>query len=250
MLVLLTRAMEEAMRTAAKLTAMGHHAILSPVLEMAPTGASWPNGVVDGVLATSAQAFELFSDSPDWPAPEARRLLPLFVVGARTKEAARERGFEGPAMIASDAKTLAISLSASLAPSSRLIYLAGRDRKPDLETELAAAAQLVEAIEVYAAQAAETIDEEAAVLIEAGQIGAVLHFSRRSAEILLGLANEAGLDVAGLTHIAISPDAAQPLREAGANAVHIAQHPNEAAMLALVGSLGSTLFPPIAGRSP
>ncbi|MEJ0096039.1 MAG: uroporphyrinogen-III synthase [Methylocella sp.] len=244
MLVLLTRAMDEAMRTATKLNAIGHHAILSPVLEMVPTGAQWPDGVVDGVLASSAHAFELFSDSPDWPSPEARRLLPLHVVGARTQQAARERGFEGRAMIAFDAKSLAVSVCTGLASPSRLVYLAGRDRKPDLETELARAGHVVETIEVYAAQRAEALDEEAAALIEGGQIGAVLHFSRRSAEIFLDLAHEAGLDVASLTHIAISSDAAQPLKDAGIDAVHVAEQPNEAAMLALVGSLGAALFSP------
>ncbi len=78
MLVLVTRALDEGMRTAAALAARGHNAILSPVLEMVPTGAEWPAGVVDGALATSAQAFEFFSASPDWPAPEARRLMPLY----------------------------------------------------------------------------------------------------------------------------------------------------------------------------
>lgn len=241
MLVLLTRALDEAMRTATKLAANGHRAILSPVLEMVPTGAEWPDGVIDGVLATSAQAFELFSDAPDWPLPEARRLLPLFLVGARTQEAARQRGFEGCAVIASDARELAASASAAAA--SRFVYLAGRDRKPDLETTLADAGHRLEVIEVYAAQPADSLDEAAVAYVEAGQIGAVLHYSKRSAEIFLDLARQAGLDVSGLVHIAISSDAARPLRDARIDEVHVAEKPNEQAMLALVSLLApKTLF--------
>ena len=246
MLVLLTRALDEAMRTAAKLETSGHRAILSPVLEMVPTGAEWPAGVIDGVLATSSQAFELFSDAPDWPLPEARRLLPLFLVGARTQEAARERGFEGRATIASDAKALAASIIADLAASSRLVYLAGRDRKPDLETTLSSAGHRLEVLEVYAAQPADSLDQEAVALVEAGEIGAVLHYSRRSAEIFLDLARQAGLDVSTLstlTHVAISSDAARPLRDANIDEVHVAEKPNEQAMLALVSLLApKTLF--------
>ena len=244
MLVLLTRAMDEAMRSAAKLSALGHHAILSPVLEMAPTGAQWPGGVIDGVLATSAQAFELLSVSPEWPAPEARRLMPLYVVGERTLEAARERGFAGRASVAPDAKTLAADLVAALAGEapSRLLYLAGRDRKPDLEAALTAAGHAVETIEVYAAEPAEALDPEAAALIESGEIGAVLHFSRRSTQLFLGLTRAAGVDVAGLTHVAISPDAAQPLADAGFKSIRIAAEPKEQAMLALLAASPSHVF--------
>jgi uroporphyrinogen-III synthase len=235
-LVLLTRALDDAMRSAARLAALGHHAILSPVLEMAPTGAQWPAGAVDGVLATSAQAFELLSATPDWPAPEARRLLPLYLVGERTCEAARGRGFEGRALVADDAGTLAGEAVARLggdAPA-RLLYLAGRDRKPDLEAALTAAGHAVEAIEVYAAEPAEALDPEAAALIESGAIGAVLHYSRRSAQIFLELSREAGLDAGSLAHVAISADAARPLADAGLKSIRVAGEPKEQAMLALL----------------
>ncbi len=71
MLVLVTRALDEAMRTAASLAALGHTAILSPVLEIVPTGAEWPAGVVDGVLATSARGFEFFSASAGLARPRS-----------------------------------------------------------------------------------------------------------------------------------------------------------------------------------
>jgi uroporphyrinogen-III synthase len=239
MLVLLTRAPDEGTRTAIKLAAHGHRAILSPVLDMVPTGAEWPRGVIGGVLATSSQAFELFSDTPDWPLPEARRLLPLYLVGARTQDAARGRGFEGPALIAADAKELAASVAAKVDASRRLLYLAGRDRKPDLEKMLAEAGKTVEAIEVYSAQAAESLSEDAATSLAAGEIGAVLHYSRRSAEIFLRLVRQAGLDVSKLAHVSISSDAAAPLRSAGFSEAHVAEQPNEQAMLALVAALAA-----------
>jgi uroporphyrinogen-III synthase len=252
MLVLLTRALDEAARTAASLAALGHAAILSPVLEIVPTGAEWPAGVVDGVLGTSAQAFEFFSASPDWPAPEARRLMPLYAVGARTLEAARERGFEGRATLAHDARTLArvmIKMLENAAPA-RLVYLAGRDRKPDLEAELTQAGHFVETIVVYAAEPAEALDPEAAALIESGQIGAALHFSRRSAQLFLELAREAGLDVASIDHVAISEDAAQPLIEAGVASVRVASEPSEQAMLALLAEGAHGFVDPERGARP
>jgi len=252
MLVLVTRALDEATRTAASLAALGHTAILSPVLEIVPTGAEWPAGVVDGILATSARGFEFFSASADWPAPEARRLMPLYAVGDRTLESARERGFEGRATLAHDARTLARAVVKMLdeAAPARLVYLAGRDRKPDLETELREAGHIVEAIEVYAAEPAEALDPEAAALIESGQIGAALHFSRRSARVFVELSREAGLDIGGFAHVAISADAAEPLTKAGVKSVRVAAEPNEQAMLALLTADPHVFVDPGPGARP
>jgi len=204
---------------------------------MVPTGADWPPGVLDGVLATSAQAFDLLSDSPEWPLPEARRLLPLFVVGERTRNAARDRGFAGAALIAPDAKMLASGAEGKIEGKGRLIYLAGRDRKPDLEAKLQELGHEVVTIEVYAAQPAESLTAEAAAGISSGVIGAVLHYSRRSAEIFLHLARGADLDVSHLIHIAMSPDAAEPLWNAGLPKAHACERPEEQAMLKLVNEL-------------
>jgi uroporphyrinogen-III synthase len=237
MLVLLTRALEEAKRTAARLAQEGHEAVLSPVLEMVPTGAMWPAGVVDGVIATSARAFELLSAEPEWPLPEARRLLPLLLVGAKTHEAARERGFSGPALIVPDAKTLAAELEVRFAAPRRFVYLAGRDRKPDLEDCLSKAGHTIELIEVYAAQPAESLVEEALIRAGRGEIGAVLHYSRRSAGIFLSVARNSRLDLSRMNHVCISHDAAAPLLAAGIHEVLVAKAPEEQAMFAIVNAL-------------
>ena len=65
----------------------------------------------------------------------------------------------------------------------------------------------------------------------------MLHYSRRSAEIFLGLARKAGLDLARINHICISHDAAVPLLDAGIHGVLIAKVPDEPAMFAIVNAL-------------
>jgi len=234
MRLLITRAAEEAARTAAKVVQKGHAAMLSPVLEMAPTGALWPAGVVDAVLATSAQAFELSSFAPDAPSPEVKRLLPLYLVGTRTGQAAAACGFEGAFKIAPDAKTMAQRVIADLTAQARLLYLAGHDRKPDLEAELSAAHFSLEVLEVYEAHAAAALDPDAAAALAAGEIEAVLHYSRRSAEIFVSLMHAAALDPSRLRHFCISSDAAIPARESGAAEVRVAAEPNEQSILALL----------------
>ncbi|MGO9005449.1 MAG: uroporphyrinogen-III synthase [Beijerinckiaceae bacterium] len=234
MLVVVTRGRDEAVRTARKLAARGHRSIVSSVLEMAATGATWPQGVVDAVIATSAQAFDLLKLEPEWPPPEARRLMPLFLVGERTATAARNSGFSGPMLVAPDAKNLATRILVQHTRPARTVYLAGRDRKPDLEARLGEAGLIVEAIEVYEAHAAACLSQEAIDGFATGTIDAVLHYSRRSAEIFLNLVQSANLAAAPLLHAAISADASQPLRNAGFAHIAVAAEPNEKSILALL----------------
>lgn len=234
MRILLTRATDEALRTAEKLAALGHEALFSPVIEMQPREASWPSGVLDGVITTSAQAFEQAQFSPEFPLPEARRLLPLFLVGNRTAEAAQRHGFTGALTLAADAKDLAEAIVAKLPAGARLAYLAGHDRKPNLEERCKEAGIEIIAVETYEARAAERLNETAAAALADHAIDAVLHYSRRSTEIFLNLAAEAGVDPAATRHIAISADAAAPLEAAGIADVEIAAEPKEQALLALL----------------
>lgn len=237
MLILLTRALEESKRTAASLAREGHETVLSPVLEMVPTGGLWPAGVIDGVIATSARAFELLSVVADWPLPESRRLVPLLLVGERAREAARERGFEGPALIAPDVKTLVADICSRSGVPGRLVYLAGRDRKPNLEESLTGAGYAIEPVEVYAAQPADSLSDAALALAGTGKIGAVLHYSRRSSEIFLTLARKEGFGLARQNHVCISHDAAAPLLDAGIHGVLIAKTPDEQAIFVLINAL-------------
>ena len=245
MLILLTRAREESKRTAAALASQGHKAVLSPVIEMQPTGALWPKGLIDGVLATSARAFDLLSTAPDWPLPESRRLMPLFLVGMHTSQAARERGFEGPALIAPDAQTLAAEILARSKEPKHFVYLAGRDRKKDLEECLSAGGHHIQTVEVYAAQPAEALSESALSFFGSGEIQLVFHYSRRSTEIFLSLAQAAGFDLTRLNHLCISPDAAAPLLDRRIASVLVARTPDEPAMFALLDALAALPKPPL-----
>ena len=233
MRLLLTRATEDSARTRSKLEAAGHEVLVSPVIEMRGTGARWPEGIVDAVLATSAQAFIRLASGP---APEARRLMPLFLVGERTEQAALTADFRGAAVVARSAAALTTTMSASAMTEGRMVYLAGVDRKQDLEDGLHARGCRPIVVEVYEALAAATLDGEAIASLAEGSLDGVLHFSRRSAALFSDLAAMAGLGVPTNKHFCLSEDTAVPLRTAGYPDVHIAGAPTEAALLALVGA--------------
>ncbi len=212
MRVLLTRAVEDAARTRAVLEGLGHRVLVSPVIEIVPLPARWPGGMVDGLLATSGQAF--FAVADDWgPPPEARRLVPLWLVGTRTRDAARQRGFLGAAFVAPNAISLAFEMS-KRPGRQQVAYLAGRDRKPDIETALAVTEQPVEVVEVYEARPVGSLTAQAEDHLSTCTIDAALHFSRRSATLFAGLVTASKLPVP--THnLCLSDDVAAPLLEAG-----------------------------------
>ena len=210
-LVLLTRAVEDAARTRAILEGLGHRVLVSPVIATEATGASWPGGVVDAVLATSGKAFVAITDGG--PMPEARRLMPLWLVGQRTEEAARAAGFLGQAYVAPNAVALAFELGKRRA-RNRVVYLAGRNRKPDIETALSVLDQAVDVVEVYEAVAAHRLEDYVAKAIADNTVDAVLHYSRRSATLFADLVLTTEVDARTL-HVCLSADVAAALAGEG-----------------------------------
>ena len=206
MRVIVTRARGDAARTAAALRARGHEALLSPVLEMVGTGVAIDPGEAQAVIATSAHAFAFL------PGEDLARLahLPVFVVGARTARAAAKAGLAPPRVVAAYAAELAPQIAAALPPAAHLLYLAGHDRKPDLEAALQAQGHVIEVVETYEARAVEALAPEVASALVRGEADAVLHFSRRSARLFAACAAKAGLatQADGLRHVCISRDAA------------------------------------------
>ena len=224
MRVIVTRARGDAERTAAALRARGHEALLSPVLEIVGAGAVIDPVGAQALVATSAHAFVVLAR------PDAERLahLPIFVVGARTAQAALSAGLAAPRLVAASAAELAPLLAAAMEAPARLLYLAGHDRKPDLEEALERLGFHLDVAVTYEARALEALSPEAATALAAGEADAVLHFSRRSARLFMACVGQAGLapQAARLRHVCISQDAAVDLL----TSVRIARTPDSAGL--------------------
>ncbi|MGE3245853.1 MAG: uroporphyrinogen-III synthase [Beijerinckiaceae bacterium] len=236
MRVLLVRPEAEARRFAGRLQEAGHEVLVSPVLDIRPTGNARPDGPFDALIASSARAFELLSLAD----AERLRVLPLFAVGERSAKSAQACGFPPPFALGTNAAELIAAIAKVPGSGRHFLYLAGERRKPALEAALRAAGHAVTAWEIYNAVAAPTLTAPALAALGAGQIDAVLHFSRRSAEIFAGLAAAAGLRAATAQalHICISSDAAAGLTELGPVRARIAETPDSNAMLALLHDAG------------
>ena len=88
---------------------------------------------------------------------------------------------------------------------------------------------------IYRAIAATGLPPAAAEALASG-IDGVLHFSRRSAEAYVDAARAAGLLANALkpVHFCLSAQVAEPLAQAGAADIRVAERPNEAALVALI----------------
>ena len=230
MRLVVTRPQADGERTAAALRARGHEVLLAPLMRVEPVAANF-SGRWGGLVITSANAATAIADNP-----ACKRLLglPLYAVGQRSAEAARQAGFTDVASADGDVRDLA-RLIAERHPKATapLLYLAGEDRAADLVGELALHGVAAEIVVVYRAIIAPFPPKLTAAL-KTGEVDAVLHFSRRSVENYIAGAAQAGVAGPALSvrHICLSAQIAAPLGEAGAGRIAIAPRPDEAAVLA------------------
>jgi uroporphyrinogen-III synthase len=233
MRILVTRPLPDGERTAAALRAKGHAVLLAPLMQVRPIPAVLV-GNWSAVIITSANAIRALSK--DQLAPLLT--LPLYAVGGRSAEAARNAGFREVRTAQGDAAAL-IRLTAERYANEAAphLYLAGEHRAADVEGELAAKGIKVATVVVYR-NMTTGFPPELIHAVEQNQIGAVLHFSRRSAENFVIGARTVGLVVQALApkQLCLSVQVAEPLAAAGARDVAIARRPDEASLLALLPS--------------
>ncbi len=186
--VLVTRPAHQAASLMTALKLRGYTAIAAPVLEMHPTDVAIPAGDFDALAFTSANGVTAFA------ARDPRRDIPVFAVGPATAAAARKAHFEWIMAGNQGAEALAEIISSRLAKGSRVLHPAGRDVAVDLGVALAESGIVVERVALYAMDRVAALPDEALRTIERGCIA--LLYSKRSAEALVQLANEAGISLA------------------------------------------------------
>ena len=219
-------------RTAAELRARDHAPVVAPVLRIEPIanvdlGGPW----VALVLTSSNAAWALQAH----PQRGTLQQLPVFAVGERSAQAARDIGFTDVVSAGGDVTDLA-GLVVERVGEGTLLYVAGEDRAGDLAGELADHGLDVHTAAIYRAVPVETLPEPAGTALAAGAIDGVLHYSRRSAEVFVDLARQTGVlgQALATPHYCFSAQVAEPLQTAGAAKVHIARRPDETALFDLL----------------
>jgi uroporphyrinogen-III synthase len=231
MRVLVTRPRPEGERTAAALRVKGHDVMLTPLMQVRPIPAV-VSGNWSAVIVTSANALRVLTAAQLAPLLH----LPLYAVGERSAEAARNAGFRDVHSAQGDAAALVRLIDERYAnESAPHLYLAGVDRAADIAGALAGKGIKVTTVEVYRTMTTG-YPPELMTAIEQDRLAAALHFSRRSADNFVIGAKAAGLAAKALAlkQLCLSAQVAEPLRLAGAEDVVIARRPDEASLLALL----------------
>jgi uroporphyrinogen-III synthase len=236
MVVLVTRPQPDDEATAAALRARDFEVLKAPMLRFEPVAFQDDTDAAYGaVIVTSANALRGIE-----PHLENSRLLalPLFAVGERTADAARDAGFEKVISADGDAAGLRDCVLASvktkeLKKASPLLYLAGADLARDLAGELGERGFTVVTHTTYRMAAVSSLPREICDAFAAHRIEAVLHYSRRSARAFLQAARAGGVEISALAipQCCISAQVATVVRDAGATQVVVAATPDENALL-------------------
>ena len=236
MRILVTRPEPDASREADKLAALGHQAVLAPLLAIESIG-----GVelqLDGaqaVLATSRNALRALATHRGLG--EALR-LPLFAVGETTAREAQALGFADVTAGPGTGSALAKLVGEELQPDQgALVHLAGETLAFDLKAALAKQGFAVRQPVLYRAVSAHAFPAEALRSLKAERLDGAILMSPRTARIFADLLTREAVvtQARRIVCYCLSEAVAEVLVPLGF-AVRVATRPREEEVLALLSS--------------
>jgi len=232
MRMLVTRPEPDVTDTMARLRALDIDALACPLLtfDCLPTSLPEPKGFA-GMAVTSANALRALDERGRL---EAYRHLPIFTVGDRTADKARDYGCTN-VQSAGGAFGDLVDLLAHAGIDGPVFYPAGRNLSGDLAKSLAPFGVMVILAHVYAMNPINALPADIRKALTDGEIDAALFYSRRTAETFVGLAS-AGLGRDAhlrLGMLCLSEAVAEPLINAHFVRVSLADYPSEEAMMGL-----------------
>lgn len=205
--------------TAARLRALGHEVLLSPLFALKPVDWELPNFAVDAVLLTSANAARLAGDKI-----AECTCLPCYAVGAATAQAAKAAGFKD--VIAGEADAADILARAAADGVQSMLHLAGRDHR-----DTGYPAIKLERRIVYAADPVGQFDAATEAALCGGTIDWTLLYSPRAARHFAVLVDRLAIPRAALGLAALSAAVAEAAGS-GWREVRSSQLPQEQALFA------------------
>ena len=242
--VLVTRPEPGGQETAARLRALGFAPVLAPALVLTARRFALP----------AAQALLITSRAAARALPPAVPGLPVLAVGEATAAAAREAGWTDARAAAGTAIDLAKLAADTLDPKGKPLLLAvGQGYALDLAAELRARGFRVIRRIAYAAAPADSLPAPALAALQGEVPPAILFHSPRSAACAISLLRAAGhaATAARMAALVISPRVAATAAAAIAplawRELRVADRPDEAALLALLGPRDAAAQPDAGG---
>ncbi|MEM9740583.1 MAG: uroporphyrinogen-III synthase [Pseudomonadota bacterium] len=223
--VLVTRTAPGCFDTELGLDAAGFDPIVSPALEIVPLETPLsPLQAVTGLVFTSANGVRAFCSRSD------RRDIVAWCVGPATAAYAQAEAFLDVRNAGGDADDLAAFIKGSTEPESeRLIHVANDAAAGNLVRSLRKVGYHAEFAALYTTRPSAALSSPALEALTNGRISTVLVHSAKGAQ---GFANLiAGVSTATIALVAISYRASKPLLALDWRGIHIAEAPNEDALI-------------------
>jgi uroporphyrinogen-III synthase len=231
--VLVTRPRQQALLTARRLHALGHRAIIDPLLVVRTIDAG-PLDVrpIAAVLLTSSNGLRGMD--------ERLKALPVFAVGRATATGAQRAGCSDVRGGDGDGADLARLITRSLPPEAgEVLHLAGDEVRPGVAGALLAAGYAYRQRTVYAALPASALSGRTQRELQGGRIDAALFYSPRTAQTFVTLVEPTGLADAmrAVTAVCLSAAVASPLQALAWAEVLVAASRDQQALLACLETI-------------
>ena len=225
MKLILTRPQIDAAPLAAKLKALGHTAVIAPVLDIVPRlDVVIPHLPYQAICLTSANGMRCLEVELD-------RHIPVYAVGEQSAAVVHARGFLNVAAEGGDVDGLVRHIASKLKPTDGpLLYLSGAETSGDLEGQLTTRGYAVTRVVTYDARACPL--EQYATEIQSSD--GVLLYSPRTVKLWLGEMERLNLVKAAesLRYLCLSQQVAKALPQNWHRSV--AKSPTEKSLLALL----------------
>lgn len=234
--VIITRPEPGLSETMAAVADAGWLPLASPALVVQRYTLRLPKKLPAAILLTSGQAVSAVVAA----AQQAKALdIPVYAVGDRTAQRARDAGFTHVKSADGDARALVALLQTHQQPEcGSLLLCSGAGQGVELAAWCRQAGFKVVRRVVYAAKAIQHINAQTCTAIQAAKVAVVLFFSAESAAGWLAALPKAEQNVlaAQARAVVISGRVASVLRAAGWQNVRIADHVSAAAVMDALGA--------------
>ena len=225
MKLIITRPQIDAAPLAAKLKALGHIAVIAPVLDIVPRlDVVIPHLPYQAICHTSANGMRCLAVDLD-------QRIPVYTVGEQSAFVAHARGFSNVEAEGGDVDGLVRHVTSKLKPTDGpLLYLSGAETSGDLEGQLTKHGFAVTRVVTYNARA-RALDQYAAAIQSSD---AVMLYSPRTAKLWFGEIERLNLvkSAESLRYLCLSPQVAKALPRNWHKSV--AKSPTEKSLLALL----------------
>lgn len=232
--ILVTRPEPGAGQTGDRLAAAGFDPVLLPLSKIGPiSDLVFPvDGSVAAVALTSANAVRHLTEEQLKSIAD----LPVFAVGPSTADEARISGLRVDWTDRGSAESLAREMAGRLEQGQKILYLAGRVRRPEFECLLAAADVPVDVIEIYDTELVSYTTKKLVDLLSHPPIVAVLVYSVIAAEQISRLVEDPDLShlFESTVFLCLSKRIGQALKGVSETQITVARKPDEDTVLEIL----------------